>query len=690
MLALRPMIALALAAPFAAPALAQDREKPDAAGGHPMDRYHTRHTHPRNPDHPTVDDPTRFTTNRRSAVDLPLPNEEDAFMFAVFGDRTGGPDEGVAVLKDAIRDANLLEPDLVMTVGDMIDGYNQTPQWLDEMREYKAAMDQLICPWFPVAGNHDIYWRGPNQPEGEHEKNYEMHFGPLWYAFEHKGCWFIALYSDEGNPETGEKSISRPDTQQMSGEQLAWLKETLSKASNADHVFVFLHHPRWRGGRYGDHWDEVHAALVEAGNVSAVFAGHIHSMKYQQDDGIEYFTLATVGGGNGFAVPQAGNLHHFNVVTVRKNQIATAAIPVGEVIDPRELTEDFTADARRLANARPMTDDFIVIREDGSAEQTVTVRVSNPTEREVEMMLGHASGDSRWMVNPDHIHGTLEPGEDRDIRMQVYRAPGRTDHTLKPLHITASYDLLTDAFRYKIPTVRAEAPLNVAAVRPPDDGIDRALRTGPGGAAIVDSESFDLSDGPLTIECRFRADRFGSRTGLIAKTQNSDYGIFVSDGQPHFAVHLDGRYRVAESADEGVLEPGRWYHIAGVFDGGEVRVYVDGELIDAEPASGFRMTNDLPFIIGADVGGRGNATSHFEGLIDNVRLSSKARYRGASFDPPTGAFESDSHTELLLDFDSAVGPYLFDASPSAARVKMEKSATLERIGAREATGAAAR
>ncbi|WP_145196642.1 hypothetical protein [Planctomycetes bacterium Poly30] len=74
---------------------------------------------------PAATDTARFLTSRKSPIELPLPDEEDAFFFMVYGDRTGGPASGVALLRQAVEETNLIDPDLVLTVGDLVQGYKR-------------------------------------------------------------------------------------------------------------------------------------------------------------------------------------------------------------------------------------------------------------------------------------------------------------------------------------------------------------------------------------------------------------------------------------------------------------------------------------------------------------------------------------------------------------------------------------
>jgi Concanavalin A-like lectin/glucanases superfamily/Calcineurin-like phosphoesterase len=608
-------------------------------------------------------------TNRSSPQVLPLPKADDLFHFIIFGDRTGGPPEGIQVLAQAVRDTNLLDPDLVMTVGDLIQGYNAPDLWNKQMTEYRETMKPLRMPWFPVAGNHDIYWRGDGRPPTEHEANYEKHFGPLWYWFEHKKCGFLVLFSDEGDPTRLDvvRSFDDPVQQKFSPAQLGWLRSALEQMKSLKHLFVFMHHPRWAPDLYpGTNWPEVHRLLVANGNVRACFAGHIHRLRYDGvKDGVEYFALATTGGGIPGIYPRAGYLHHFNIVTVRPEGIKVSVVPVGSVVDPRLFEPERGKDMDLVRRMNPEPSAPMSIDKGGLGAGIYDLKLNNPTKRPVEFTVRAEPGDG-WIVTPDHQHALVEPGVAQSFAFTYVRVKSGLVASVPPPVFVLETDYLEEGARTTLPPRRFPAqvalpplpPELLAPASPP-----AALHVLKEASGVrIDSNTFELPDGPFTLEGWVRPEKKQASTGLIAKTQSSDYGLLAENGVPAFLAYVNDRYAAAKAKDP--LPLNEWTHLAGVFDGQSVALFVNGRLVERSPGAGFRQRNDLPLYIGADPGKEGVPTRPLAGWVDEVRLSRTARY-AADF-TPAKRFEPDDQTVLLHHLDRTVADLFPDHAASHA------------------------
>jgi hypothetical protein len=394
-------------------------------------------------------------TDREAARLMPLPKDDESFHFLIFGDRTGGSAEGMKVLAQAVRDSNMLDPDLVMTVGDLVQGYNEQREWEEQMREFRDTMSGLRMPWFPVAGNHDIYWHGKDRPDTEHETNFETHFGPLWYWFAHKNCGFLVLFSDEGDPADPSKPRIFTDLaqQKFSERQLKWLKGALAAMKDLRHVFVFTHHPRWAADIYpGNNWATVHTLLREAGNVKACFAGHIHRLRYDgEKDGIEYFAMATTGGAMPGNYPGAGYLHHYNLVSVRADGIRVSTLPVGGVIDPKEFTPERLADMNLAAGAKVRErSGRLMLAEDGTGTGVYQVDFTNPSSRPLEVTLTIEAADG-WRFVPDHQHAVVEPGATRRFQFDWARPQATPGAPVESPVLVVDSDFLGEKARATLP-----------------------------------------------------------------------------------------------------------------------------------------------------------------------------------------------------------------------------------------------
>jgi hypothetical protein len=86
---------------------------------------------------------------------LDFKNDPDDFQFVIITDHTGGHRAGIWA--KAMKRINLLQPEFVVSVGDIIEGYTENVATLEaEWEEMEGMINTLNMPFFYVPGNHDI------------------------------------------------------------------------------------------------------------------------------------------------------------------------------------------------------------------------------------------------------------------------------------------------------------------------------------------------------------------------------------------------------------------------------------------------------------------------------------------------------------------------------------------------------
>ena len=101
------------------------------------------------------------------------------------------------------------------------------------------------------------------------------------------------------------------------------------------------------------------------------------------------------------------------------------------------------------------------------------------------------------------------------------------------------------------------------------------------------------------------------------------YLLSLQSGTAAFYASSDGG-GVPTAVGTTMLESGIWYHLTGTFDGTNIRIYVNGVLEATTYSPGGIATNPYPFYIGGmNAGGLGGRT-YFPGVIDDVRLYTRA------------------------------------------------------------------
>ncbi len=283
-------------------------------------------------------------------------NDPEDFQFVIIGDRTGGANvSGTFAL--AIDQLNLLQPEFVINVGDVIEGYSDDKAELNaEWDEMDGMLEKLAMPFFRTPGNHDI------ANETAKEVWLERH-GATRYRFIYKDVLFVVLDSEDPPrvpPEGIKEKLDEYNRLQVedpakakamlaefmadesviaglgkpvdfSDEQVAWLKETLAQNADVRWTFLFVHDPVWENP--SESFKAIQQLLKDRSHT--FFAGHLHYYDYDKIDGHEHITMGPAGAS--FHHEGPGNVDHVMWVTMTENGPEMANIALKGVFGRKGL-----------------------------------------------------------------------------------------------------------------------------------------------------------------------------------------------------------------------------------------------------------------------------------------------------------------------------------------------------------------
>ena len=254
---------------------------------------------------------------------LNFQNDPDDFRFAIVPDRSGGDYRGA--FTNALRCVNLMHPDFVMSVGDLIEGFaGDANGFRRQQDELTNMVSRVRAPFFYVIGNHDINRPTEWAPNGKKisEQVWKEYFGDQTYhSFVYKNCLFLVLNTQDGREDAPHYQVG------MLPKQYEWVRKTLAKHKDVRWTFFFMHHPiEWKR----DSWQRLEKEVLSQRKYT-VFAGDWHCYFHVKRNGRNYYILSVAGGVCGWynnhkepnaptspkvAGPEYGEMDHITWVTM--------------------------------------------------------------------------------------------------------------------------------------------------------------------------------------------------------------------------------------------------------------------------------------------------------------------------------------------------------------------------------------
>jgi hypothetical protein len=352
-----------------------------------------------------------------------LQDNPDDFQFVVVTDRTGDARPGV--FESAIDKTNLLRPELVMSVGDLIEGYTEDRALINQQwDEFQAFVNRLDMRFYYVPGNHDM----ATKPLAE---AWQERFGPAYYSFVHRGVLFLCLNTENGQkPGLGDEQVNAINLAIEQHPEVRW-------------TLLFMHRPLWlseEGEPGRAEFERIEQKL--AGRPYTVFAGHFHRYARHVRNDRRYIVLATTGGGSPMRGRLFGEFDHVAWVTMTSEGPRVANLMLDGIADENVRTASQADIVEKIEAgwSLHLGGNLVKARRFGGGQLELEVVNHGPAAAEFRMEL---SGSERLRPRPTSVSLSLAAGERKRLPVALRVDQPRPVRELPPLAYewTARFDV---------------------------------------------------------------------------------------------------------------------------------------------------------------------------------------------------------------------------------------------------------
>lgn len=357
-------------------------------------------------------------------------DDDAAFTFAIVADLTGGYREGV--FPTAVDKLNLLQPEFVISIGDMIEGYTEDSLQIDRWWEqFNGWIGKLDMPFFYMPGNHDI-------TNNLLIEKWEARYGSTYYHFVYKDVLFMVLNSEEA----GEEGVSP--------EQAEYFQKVIETNTDVRQTIMLLHRPLWRDENQSN-FLKIEALLKN--RPYTVFAGDTHHYQKTVRHGRNYYVLSTTGGGNNLLGPAFGEFDQIALVHAGERQASLVNLELEGILADDIVTDDGAELGSAFLRSSRLSYTPIYADQTSNSFAT-TVSMTNTTDR-ILRLKGKFFYNPALLPDIHEINQGILPGKTLTIPLTI----NGTNYTAKAGPLVLDYSL--EAESKATPFLRRESQLEI-------------------------------------------------------------------------------------------------------------------------------------------------------------------------------------------------------------------------------------